>query len=76
MKKLRNWIEIWINGKQVRGINNVPPATIWECIDIYIMVLSGKRSLHLLMEKLKKLLINAELKPLLKVLDGGLHDGI
>lgn len=35
MKKLKNWIEIWIDGKQVRGIKNVPPATIWEIVDIY-----------------------------------------
>lgn len=35
MKRLREWIEIWIDGKQVRGIKNVSPATIWELIDIY-----------------------------------------
>lgn len=35
MKILKNWIETWIDGKQVRGIKNVPPATILECVDIY-----------------------------------------
>ena len=35
MKKLRNWIETWIDGKQVRGIKTVPLATIWELVDIY-----------------------------------------
>lgn len=35
MKKLRKWIETWIEGKTVKGIKNVPPATILELIDIY-----------------------------------------
>ena len=35
MKRLRNWRELWIDGKQVRGIKNITPATIWELIDIY-----------------------------------------
>lgn len=35
MKRLREWIETWIEGKQVRGIKSVSPATIWELIDIY-----------------------------------------
>lgn len=35
MKKLREWIETWLDGKQVRGIKNVSPAIIWECVDIY-----------------------------------------
>lgn len=29
MKKLKKWIETWLDGKQVRGIKNVPSATIW-----------------------------------------------
>lgn len=35
MKKFRQYIEMWLDGKQVRGIKNVPPSTIWECVDIY-----------------------------------------
>lgn len=35
MEKLRKWIEIWLDGKQVRGIKTVPFATIWELVDIY-----------------------------------------
>ena len=35
MKKLRNWIEIWMDGGEVRGIKNVPPATRYELMDIY-----------------------------------------
>lgn len=35
MKKFRQYIETWLDGKQVRGIKNVSPATIWECVDIY-----------------------------------------
>lgn len=34
MKKFRQYIEMWLDGKQVRGIKNVPPSTIWECVDI------------------------------------------
>ena len=36
MKKFKQYIETWLDGKQVRGIKNVPPSTIWECVDIYI----------------------------------------
>lgn len=35
MQKLRKYIETWLDGKHVRGIKNVPPATIWELVDIY-----------------------------------------
>ncbi len=35
MKNLKSWIEIWIDGKQVKGIKNISPDTIWGCIDIY-----------------------------------------
>lgn len=35
MKKFRQYIETWLDGKQVRGIKNVSPATIWECVYIY-----------------------------------------
>lgn len=35
MKKLKNWIKIWFDGKQVRGIKNITPYTIWLLADIY-----------------------------------------
>lgn len=35
MKKLRAWIEIWMDGREVRGIKNVPFETRYELIDIY-----------------------------------------
>lgn len=35
MKKLRQYIETWLEGKQVRSIKNIPLETIWECVDIY-----------------------------------------
>lgn len=35
MKKFRQYIETWLDGKQVRGIKNVTPTTIYECIYIY-----------------------------------------
>ena len=35
MKKLRRWIEIWMDGREVKGIQNVPPATRYELVDVY-----------------------------------------
>lgn len=35
MEKLRNWIEIWLDGKEVRGIKNVPLATRYEIVYVY-----------------------------------------
>lgn len=43
MKKLRKWIETWLEGKRVRGIGNIPPATIWELVDIYNSILKKER---------------------------------
>ena len=34
MKKLRKWIEDWLDGKQIRGMGNISLATIWELVDI------------------------------------------
>lgn len=44
MKKFRQYIEAWLDGKQVRGIKNVPPATIWECVDIYNAIVRKEKS--------------------------------
>ena len=35
VKKLKEWIETWLDGKQVRGIKNITPVTIYELVDIY-----------------------------------------
>lgn len=35
MKKLRTWIETWMDGGEVRGIKNVPPETRYELVDVY-----------------------------------------
>lgn len=43
MKKLRSWIETWIEGKQVRGIKNVSSATIWELADIYNAIIRKEK---------------------------------
>ncbi|MBD5534542.1 MAG: hypothetical protein HDQ99_02560 [Lachnospiraceae bacterium] len=43
MKKLKEWIEIWVDGKKVRGIKNVPPATIRELIDIYNAIIRKEK---------------------------------
>lgn len=42
MKKLRKWIETWLDGKQVRGIKNIPPATIWNLVDVYNAIVRGE----------------------------------
>lgn len=42
MKKLKSYIETWLDGKQVRGIH-ITPYEIWECVDIYnAIVKKGK----------------------------------
>ena len=43
MKKLRNWIETWIDGKQVRGIKIISPATIWELVDVYNAIIRKEK---------------------------------
>ena len=35
MKKLRRYLETWVDGKKVRGIATPPLDTIFELIDIY-----------------------------------------
>lgn len=35
MEKLRKWLEIWVDGREVRGIKNVSLQTNYELIDIY-----------------------------------------
>lgn len=43
MKKFRQYIEMWLEGKQIRGIKNVSPATIWECVDIYNAIIRKEK---------------------------------
>ena len=43
MKKLRNWIETWFDGKEVRGIKNVPLATRYEILDIYNSIIRKEK---------------------------------
>ena len=35
MKKLRQWLELWLEGKEVHGIKNVTLETRYEIADIY-----------------------------------------
>ena len=35
MKKLRQWIELWLEGKEVHGIKNVTLVTRREIAEIY-----------------------------------------
>ena len=35
MKKLRQWLELWLMGKEVRGIKNVTLETRYEIAEIY-----------------------------------------
>ena len=43
MKKLRDWIETWIDGKKVRGIKNVSLTTIWNLVDIYNAIIRKEK---------------------------------
>lgn len=43
MKKFNQYIETWLDGKQVRGIKNVPPATVWECVDVYNAIIRQEK---------------------------------
>lgn len=35
MAKLRKYIELWMSGKEVRGISNVSPQTRHELVSVY-----------------------------------------
>lgn len=61
MKKLRNWIEIWIDGREVRGIKNVPLATRWELVDIYNAI-ARKEKPSFINEKVKEILDKCGIK--------------
>ena len=43
MKKFKQYIETWLDEKQVRGIKNVPPATVWECVDVYNAIIRQEK---------------------------------
>lgn len=43
MKKFKQYIETWLEGKKVRWIDNVPPATVYECMDIYNQLVHGQK---------------------------------
>lgn len=41
MKKLKQWVEKWMDGKEVRDIKNVPLETRLEILRIYKFIISG-----------------------------------
>ena len=61
MKKFKQYIETWLDGKQVRGIKNVPPETIWECIDIYNGIIRKEKP-SFINGKVKEILDKCEIK--------------
>lgn len=55
MEKLRLYIEKWIDGKKVKGIN-VTLYDIDECIYIYNSILENKNNIEFINDKVKKIL--------------------
>ena len=55
MEKLRLYIEKWIDGKKVKGIN-VTLYDIDECIYIYNSILETKNNIEFINDKVKKIL--------------------
>ena len=43
MKKLRQWIELWLEGKEVREIKNVPLETRYEIAEIYNAIIKKQK---------------------------------
>lgn len=61
MKKLRTWIETWMDGGEVRGIKNVPPETHYELVDIYNAIVR-KEHPEFINGKVKKILDKCGIK--------------
>ena len=55
MEKLRLYIEKWIDGKKVKGIN-VTLYDINECIYIYNSILENRNNIEFINDKVKKIL--------------------
>lgn len=43
MKKLYRWLQIWFDGKEVRGIKNVTIQTRYEIANIYNAIVRGEQ---------------------------------
>ena len=43
MKKLRQWIELWLEGKEVREIKNVSLETRYEIAEIYNAIIKKQK---------------------------------
>lgn len=43
MEKLRQWIELWLVGKEVRGIKNVTLVTRLEIAEIYTAMIRKQK---------------------------------
>lgn len=60
MKKFREYIEAWIDGRNIRGIN-VTLCDIQECIYVYNAI-SRKEKPELINEKVKEILDKCNIK--------------
>ena len=61
MEKLRLYIEKWIDGKKVKGIN-VTLYDIDECIYIYNSILENKNNIEFINGKVKDILDKCNIK--------------
>lgn len=61
MEKLKLYIEKWIDGKQVKGIN-VSLYDMLECIDIYNSILENRNDIEFINENVKRVLDKCDIK--------------
>ena len=61
MEKLRLYIEKWIDGKKVKGIN-VTLYDIDECIYIYNSILENRNNIEFINGKVKEILDKCNIK--------------
>ena len=60
MKKLKNYLEKWIAGEKVKGIN-ISLYDIQECVDIYNAIIRKEKS-SFINEKVKEILDKCDIK--------------
>lgn len=60
MKKLREWIEIWVNGGHVIGIN-ITSITFWELVRIYNAIYNKEKP-EFIMQDVKNILDRCHIK--------------
>ena len=61
MKNLYRWLQTWFDGKEVRGIKNIPLQTRYEIANIYNAIVRGEQP-EFINEKCKEILDKAGIK--------------